>query len=247
MLSEPVAEIEESEAYRTLSQRVGRRGGKLPADVLVRHILAIVPPEEWPVRVEAMDALLRRVEAAKRDGLRLAARPEGGRVLGSYATRRRNSDVRPYTTILNGVAPIEARCDCPDFLKNSLGACKHVLAVLDHIYARPDSCGRRSSEQASQHETTMVGLRWDPIRPLTGDGDWLDRVVLVRPAESERPSGADARGHAMVPSPRPRRVRRSSDRSRDDPPRRLALVEDVLRLRRPRRGPPRPTRRCWPC
>ena len=137
MLSEPVAEIEESEAYRTLSQRVGRRGGKIPADVLVRHVLGIVPAEEWPVRVEAMDALLRR--AGGREARRPAPRrPAGGRAACSAPTRRGGGTPAPgLTTIISGVDPIEGRCDCPDFIKNSLGACKHVLVVLDHIHARP--------------------------------------------------------------------------------------------------------------
>src|SRR5947209_12936506 len=97
----------QTEAYRTLLPRVGRKSPKIPADVLVRHVLGCVPPQEWPARVEALDALLRRLESARRDELRIDARPEDGRVLGSYATRRRKSDVRPYSTVLYGIDPIE--------------------------------------------------------------------------------------------------------------------------------------------
>ena len=69
-MSSAVAEIaipvEETEAYETLLGRVSRRTGKIPPEVLVRHVLAIVPAAEWPVRVEAMDALIRRIESSTR-------------------------------------------------------------------------------------------------------------------------------------------------------------------------------------
>ncbi len=155
----------ETEAYQALMARVGRRSPRVPADVLVRHVLRCVPADEWPVRVEAMDALLRRLDASRRDGLRIDGRPEGGRLLGPYATRRRNSGTRPYTTLLYGVEPIEGRCDCPDFLKNSLGLCKHVLIVLEHLYARPRLLKRALDEQENGRVPTGNLLRWGPLAP----------------------------------------------------------------------------------
>src|SRR4051794_36742847 len=103
VIREPEPPVEQTEAYKTLLARVGRRSPKIPAELLVRHVLGCVPPQEWPVRVEALDALLRRLESARRDGLRIDGRPEGGRLLGPYATRRRNSAIRPYRTHLDGV------------------------------------------------------------------------------------------------------------------------------------------------
>src|SRR3954451_24152653 len=120
-ITEPEQDVEQTEAYQTLLARVGKKSPRIPAEALVRHVLRCVPPHEWPVRVEAMDALLRRLEGIKRDGLRISSRPEDGHVLGPYGTRRRNSGVRPYRTFMSGLEPIEARCDCPDFVKNSLG------------------------------------------------------------------------------------------------------------------------------
>lgn len=51
--------VAETEAYHELMTRAGRRTGKIPADLMVRHVLSCVPPHEWPTRVEAMDAVLR--------------------------------------------------------------------------------------------------------------------------------------------------------------------------------------------
>ena len=172
---------EDTEAYNTLMARVGRKSPKIPPDVLVRHVLRIVPAGEWPVRVEALDALLRRLDSVKKDGLGLSGRPEKGAPLGSYATRRRGSGARPYRTSLFGVDPIDASCDCPDFVKNSLGACKHVLMVLEHVYARPKLLKRATQDQ----QAVRLGLHWDPIRPLSGIGDWLARVTWTRPADAK--------------------------------------------------------------
>ena len=74
--------VEETEAYHELLSRVGKRTGKIPPEVLVRHVLACVPAHEWPTRVEAMDALLRRLESARKDSLRVESRPADGRLLG---------------------------------------------------------------------------------------------------------------------------------------------------------------------
>ena len=83
---------EETEAYHTLMARVGKRAGKIPPEVLVLHVLSCVPAHEWPTRVEAMDAVLRRLEAAKRDKLRLevaAGRRQAARRVRHQAARVR--------------------------------------------------------------------------------------------------------------------------------------------------------------
>ena len=229
-LLEPELTAEETEAYKTLMQRVGRKSPKIPADVLVRQVLQVVPAEEWPVRVEAMDALLRRLDALKRDELRIDSRPSGGEVLGAYTTRRRGSGARPYQTVLSALEPIEARCDCPDFVKNSLGICKHVMIVLEHLYSKPRLLQQAHKEQEFAPATSAAGLLWNPVRPLTGAGDWLDRVAWAVTPEING-------GRGEHPAPARKWFRRGSngvlvlkDSFRDDLPRRLSLVEDLIKL-----------------
>ena len=227
--AEPRPETDESEAYRVLIARLGRRSPKIPADLLVRHVLRVVPPGEWPARSEALDALIRRLEFARRDGLRVDTRPEGGRALGPYSTRRREkSGARPYRTSIEAVDPIEARCDCPDFLKNSLGACKHVLAILEHLHAQPRLL-KQALKEREDGDGLPTGPRWDPIRPLTGPGDWLDRVSL--PASTEKARSSKRWERALA------RFRKEKgedgllvlkDAHPGDPPSRLAVVEDIL-------------------
>ena len=53
-------------------------------------------------------------------------RAAGGAVgcSGMYVTRRPGAGSRPYSTMIQEVDPVEGRCDCPDFVKNSLGICR---------------------------------------------------------------------------------------------------------------------------
>ena len=172
-----------------------------------------------------MDALLRRLDSARKDGLSIDSRPEGGSPLGVYATKKRGSGARPYATAISGVDPIEARCDCPDFLKNSLGICKHALIVLEHLHARPKLLKRAMAGQG----VVRPGLHWDPIRPLEGPGNWLARVTLVRPADVKSPKGSrEARALEWF-RPGDGGAWTLVDSHPGDPPRRLELVEDLAK------------------
>jgi superfamily II DNA or RNA helicase len=222
--------VAETEAYQELMTRSGRRTGKIPADLMVRHVLACVPPHEWPTRVEALDAVLRRLEAARKDSLRVEARPAEGRHLGVYVTRRPGAGSRPYRTILHQIDPVEGRCDCPDFIKNSLGLCKHILVVLDHLHSRPRVLQQAQKEQEWSDPHSGRGLSWNPVRPLTGVGDWLDRVVwngVVEPTGSRSARVAQALKWFRSPKAGVATLKNSYS---DKPARRLELVEDLLKV-----------------
>ena len=173
---------------------------------------------------------LRRLEAARKDSLRVEARPAEGRHLGVYVTRRPGAGSRPYRTILHRVDPVEGRCDCPDFIKNSLGLCKHILVVLDHLYSRPRVLQQAQKEQEWSDPQSGRGLCWDPIRPLTGLGDWLDRVVWNGVVESagSRPARV-VQALKWFRSPKAGVATLKNSYS-DKPARRLELVEDLLKV-----------------
>jgi hypothetical protein len=208
--------------------KIGRNASKIPGQILARHIMEIVPAHEWPVRAEAMDALLRRLESIKKDELRVERRPGAGRVLGLYATRRRESEARPYQTMISGVDPIAGRCDCPDYMRNSLGLCKHMLTVLDFLHARPGVIKNGMKEQLRLSETPRRGLVWHPIRSLLGFGDWLEQVSWeVIDGETEKGSRAS---QALARFGSGRNGGLSLKKTyRDDPARRLELVECLLK------------------
>lgn len=219
-----------TEVFQTLRDQVGRKSPIIPPEQLVQHVLAIVPVEEWPTRVAAMDAILRRLDSAHHEDLRIFSRPEGGRLLGTYQTRRKGSAVRPYHTVLVGVEPIAGRCDCPDYLKNSLGLCKHLCAVLEHVHAKPGRLAKALREQAAP-AAVLSGLSWNPIRPLTGLGDWLERIAWHGPIPTGKSAVAERRTKLL------RRFRKADGdvlapawAYSDKPAKRLALVEGMLDL-----------------
>jgi hypothetical protein len=131
-----------------------------------------------------------------------------GRLLGLYRTRRRASRGTPYATWLGGVAPIEGSCACADFLRSSLGLCKHLVAVLEDVI--PKAGGHVPARAPARSP-----LRWDPgpggaraaYRPHPPAG--------AAPADRRLPPGQRAghRSWLTVASPPPlHRPARSSSR-----------------------------------
>jgi len=165
----------ETEAYQTLLARAQRRTGRVPSELIARHILSMTRGADWPVQRDALEALLRRFAFGRADQLQIVARPPKGRRLGLYATRRSGSPARPYRTLLRSIEPFEGSCDCADFLRSSLGLCKHLLTVLEDVASRRGGLKETGREPIPNSSP----LRWDPVRPLTGSGDWLARVCWV--------------------------------------------------------------------
>src|SRR6266508_1428299 len=205
----------ETEAYQTLLARAQRRTGRVPPELIARHVLSVTRGADWPVQRDALEALLRRFAFGRADQLEIVARPPRDRRLGLYSTRRPGSPARPYRTLLRRIEPLEGSCDCADFLRSSLGLCKHLLTVLEDVTARRgalDDAGREPTPSSSP-------LRWDPVRPLTGPGDWLARIRWV--------DGLPAGGLRRWLCPAKEGGWRLDVPS--GPERRLELVEELLR------------------
>ena len=222
--------VDQTEAYQELLSRHGRKTGNIPPELIIRHLLSCIPPEEWPTRADAMDAVVRRLDSIRRENLRVEARPADGRLLGFYLTRRSGSAARPYRTVLHAVDPIDARCNCPDFLKNSLGMCKHVLVVLEHLHTRPRVLQQAKKEQEWSDRLARSGLCWDPIRPLTGAGDWLDRVHWNGDFEAAKARSTRAAKAARWFRSNGDGIVSLKSSYADQPARRLELIEDLLKL-----------------
>lgn len=90
--------LTESEAFQALFLIAERRTGRIPAGLIVRHILSVTANAGWPVQRAALEAVLRRITSARQDGLAVASSPAG--VFGMYTTRRKGSPERPYRTLL---------------------------------------------------------------------------------------------------------------------------------------------------
>lgn len=234
---------EQREAYETLLGMARRKVGRIPPELLAAHVVDVYRDADWPVKRGALEALLRRFDSARKEDLRVAARPEAGAALGLYRTRPHRGKVRPYHSVLRSVAPLEGSCDCPDFLRGSLGLCKHLLVVLDSVASRPRRRERALREEFAPSRR-RARLVWDPIRPLHGPGDWLERVRLELPMPRKPRTGREperlrrAREHFVPDAGGARDVgtggRVGTGRLKNawphHPERRLALVRDLLPL-----------------
>ncbi len=169
--------VEETEAYQVLISRVGRRTGKIPADLMVRHVLGCVPPHEWPTRIEAMDAVIRRIEAARKDSLRIESRPADRRVLGHYLTRRPGAGARGrITRSCTGSIRSRGAAIVLTISRIHWGSASTFLSCSNSCLV-VRALQQAFKEQEWESPQWSSGLNWDPVRPLTGLGDWLDRVV----------------------------------------------------------------------
>ena len=182
--ADPVLPVEQQEAFQVLLSLADRKTGRVPASLLARHVLSATSEADWPVQRAAMEALLRRCKFAKQDALEVASRPAGKTVYGLYRTKRAGSSERPYTTLLAGIEPLHASCNCADFVRNSLGICKHVLTVLEDLTRRGYRIDPREAAPMTRERSDQTRMLWHPVRPLTGKGDWLERVRLL-------PNGCD--------------------------------------------------------
>ncbi len=190
-----------SETREVLGELARRKSGALPAQWLVEQVLRVTEGTDWPSRRAALDAVLRRLSFAARDELSVVQRPDGGMPFGAYALERRRAsgkargraERRPYQTHVYALAPLHASCDCADFLRASLGLCKHVLAALEDIAKRFK--GRPLPEPPSGRRQTAPRLGWDPVRSWTGPGDRLAGLRLEE-TSAERASSSARRGKA---------------------------------------------------
>jgi hypothetical protein len=179
------------ETREVLLELARRKSGKLPAELLVEQALSVTVDTDWPSRRAALEALLRRLGFADRDDLAIVSRPDG--VLGCYTlgghkspseSARKKRTVRPYCTELHSLEPLRGSCDCPDFLHGSLGLCKHLLVVLEDVVTSPRKRTAAVNQGQYLADAPFV-LRWDPVRPWTGQGDRLTGLCIERRAASE--------------------------------------------------------------
>ena len=175
------------ETFLALRDLAHRRFGKIPPELIAAQIIAATRDADWPVRGAAVEALVRRYRLGQRDGLMVAKRPTSP--FGEYRTARRTEEGskrpsrqgRPYSTVLTRVVPLEASCDCADFISSSLGVCKHVLVILDELFAK-----RKLENLASLASAVSLAgnaLTWAPDLALRGP---LDRLTGLQLRAGER-------------------------------------------------------------
>jgi hypothetical protein len=180
--------LEETVAF--LTEHAKKQFGNIPAKLIVDQVLKVTQGADFPVRRAALEAFGRRMDNAEREGLHVVESPEGSpwgeyRVarMADKSPGRRRREHRPYVTELNAIDPLSASCSCPDFLKGSLGLCKHALAVLEHWYGSSKRAAQLSRSAVNTRPTTESRLQWNPIWPLSGSSDRLLGISWQGPAD----------------------------------------------------------------
>ncbi len=233
--------MSDSEAFEALNQLAGRRTLPIPAEMLVGHTLALPGPWDWPVRRAAFEALLRRLASARSQELAVVESPRSG-PFGRYTLASpQAAGALSYDVRLLALDPIEARCNCADFLRSSLGVCKHVLAVVDHLARRP----RDWKKSMAAGRVAPPDLAWDATRVPAGPFDPLSALVLASPANglsSLFRAGAGQTGrlqlahlHANDPKARLRlldKLQNYAKGANADPAARAVLCDERTRLER---------------
>jgi len=109
--------------------------------------LAGAPPDRPPVESLAEQALVaqaiaERKERARTEQMRLTSvNPD--EIWTDY-TLTNSASGKSYRVALRGWKPGESYCSCPDFRKNTLGTCKHILHALGKVRRQfPDSMRNR--------------------------------------------------------------------------------------------------------
>ncbi|HEY6456426.1 MAG TPA: SWIM zinc finger family protein [Steroidobacteraceae bacterium] len=113
--------------------------------------LAGAPPEREPVENQSEEALVaqalaEREERARTEKMRLSSL-DPQEIWADYTVTNAASG-KSYRVALRGWRPGESYCSCPDFRKNTLGTCKHILHALAKVWRRfPDPVRARPYRQ----------------------------------------------------------------------------------------------------
>jgi hypothetical protein len=122
--------------------------------------LSAPPPEPTPMESLSEEALIARAVAERRqraveERMRLTAMTPG-QLWSDYVITNRISG-KSYRLALRGWEPGESYCSCPDFRKNTLGTCKHILYALARGRAK---FGKAEQETPARIDGICVYLKY---------------------------------------------------------------------------------------
>jgi SNF2 family DNA or RNA helicase len=146
--------------------------------------LSAPPPERRPVESLKDHELIKmaieeRLERARAEKMKLT--PMSRNELWTDYTVTNHASGKSYRVALMGWKEGESYCSCPDFKKNTLGTCKHILYVIEAVKKR---FGQKERNTPYRIKNLAVYLRYGDeteLRLLVPDN--LDRhlMALIRP------------------------------------------------------------------
>jgi superfamily II DNA or RNA helicase len=176
---------EPSEARHVLTGLARGRFGRIAPERIAEHVLTIVSSPDWPIRRAALDALARRYSFGQRDQLRVSERPRR-ELLGIYRTKSADGKrtASSYDTALLALSPLRTSCGCADFVRSSLGLCKHGLVVLETL--EKNGALKQLSATGPSAQSSGPTLQWLAEHPLQGEADRLARLRFVSARKAAR-------------------------------------------------------------
>src|SRR5215475_7827771 len=107
---------------------------------------ARAPAESLSEETLIAQALAERAERARAEKMRLTSLD--GREIWTDYTLTNAASGKSYRVALRGWQPGQSYCSCPDFRKNTLGTCKHILHALERVRRQfPESARSRPYRQ----------------------------------------------------------------------------------------------------
>ncbi|MFQ5414216.1 MAG: DEAD/DEAH box helicase [Phycisphaerae bacterium] len=134
--------------------------------------LAAPPPERVPIESLSEQELIRTAieeRRARARAERMTVRSMNPRLVWTDYLVTNAESGRTYRVALRGWDPGESYCSCPDFRKNTLGVCKHILNVQRKVTGRFPAAVRR---RPYRRRDITVHLRY---------GDELELRLLTPP------------------------------------------------------------------
>ena len=122
--------------------------------------LSAPPPERVPIESLSEKALVQqaiddRKERAQKEKMRLTSLDP--HKLWTDYTLTNSASGKCYRVALRGWEPGESYCTCPDFRKNTLGTCKHIIHTLDKVRKK---FSKRVRETPAEVRDICVYLRY---------------------------------------------------------------------------------------
>jgi SNF2 family DNA or RNA helicase len=146
--------------------------------------LSAPPPEKQPVESLSDEELVKlaieeRAERARTEKLQLKSmnREE----LWTDYTLTSHSSGKSYRVALRGWERGDSYCSCPDFRKNTLGTCKHILYALQEVKNRFSKAFKKTPYQT---QDICVHLKYGEemeLRVLAPDDLDAQIITLIRP------------------------------------------------------------------
>ncbi|OYV78469.1 MAG: hypothetical protein B7Z73_19750, partial [Planctomycetia bacterium 21-64-5] len=171
--------------------------------------LAGAPPERVPVEALADDALVAQAIAERQERARnekMRVRSLQPQQIWTDYTLTNAASGKSYRVALRGWQPGESYCSCPDFRKNTLGTCKHILHVLEKVRRRFTESARNRPYR--QRQICDPGMRRRPPAVLLRRGGEGGALFLHHPEGGQRP-GETQRGAHLRPDRRRQFLRRA--------------------------------------